>query len=71
MTVPGSHRRMLRVAVLAAAAGLALTGCGGSGQPSTVPVKTVNGTLYVAATGPPYPVYLTQLGRRSGIASPV
>jgi hypothetical protein len=43
MTAPGPHCRMLRVAVLAAAAGLALTGCGGSGGPSTLHVKTVNG----------------------------
>jgi hypothetical protein len=43
MTVPGPHRRMLRIAVLAATGAVALTGCGGSGGPSTLHVKLVNG----------------------------
>lgn len=49
MTVLGPHPRMLRFAMLAAAATLALTGCGASGGPSTVHVKIVNGESGKAA----------------------
>ena len=37
--MPGSPQRLLRLAVLAAAAAFALAGCGGSGGPSTLHVK--------------------------------
>jgi hypothetical protein len=39
MTMPRSPQRLLRIAVLAAAAAFALAGCGGSGGPSTLHVK--------------------------------
>jgi hypothetical protein len=39
MTMPSSPQRLLRIAALTAAAALALTGCGGSGGPSTLHVK--------------------------------
>jgi hypothetical protein len=43
MTVPGSHHRMLRSALLASAAAIALTGCGGSAGPLTVHATVVTG----------------------------
>jgi hypothetical protein len=43
MTVPCPRLRMLPIAALAIAAAVALTGCGGSGGPSTLHVKAVNG----------------------------